>query len=102
MMVFEYPDANPRNERQDFIKRVIALAGDMLEVDGGHPIINGWRVPSCRVGNYEFSEGNGNYEKRGELFIEYPRRVLVPDAVRGRRLRPANRARIKSRRARPG
>jgi signal peptidase I len=71
IIVFEYPDPNPRNERQDFIKRVIALEGDVLEVEGGHPIINGWRVPSCRVGNYEFSEGNGNYEKRGELFIEY-------------------------------
>ncbi len=71
IIVFEYPDPNPRNERQDFIKRVIALEGDTLEVDGGHPIINGWRVPSCSVGNYQFSEGNPNYEKRGELYIEY-------------------------------
>jgi signal peptidase I len=71
IIVFEYPDPNPRNERQDFIKRVIALEGDVLEVDAGHPVINGWRVPSCRVGNYEFNEGSSNYEKRGELHIEY-------------------------------
>lgn len=71
IMVFEFPDPNPNAERQDFIKRAIALPGDVLEIDGGHPIINGWRVPSCRVGTYEFEEGGGFGPKRGELFVEY-------------------------------
>ncbi|HET9959600.1 MAG TPA: signal peptidase I [Polyangiaceae bacterium] len=71
IMVFEYPDPDPTAERQDFIKRAIAFEGDTLEVDGGHPIINGWRVPSCRVGNYEFNEGGGYGLKRGELYIEF-------------------------------
>ncbi|MFO7178234.1 MAG: signal peptidase I [Pseudomonadota bacterium] len=71
IIVFEYPDPNPHAKSQDFIKRVIALEGDVLEVDGGHPIINGWRVPSCRVGTYEFTEGSDSYKKRGELFVEY-------------------------------
>lgn len=71
IMVFEFPDPNPSAERQDFIKRVIALEGDTLEVDGGHPIINGWRVPSCRIGRYEFSEGGGFGPKRADLFMEY-------------------------------
>jgi signal peptidase I len=46
-----------RNRRTDYIKRAIALPGDTLVVEGGHPIINGWRVPSCRVGEYGYREG---------------------------------------------
>ncbi len=71
VMVFEYPDPNPAAERQDFIKRVIALEGDELSVEAGHPIINGWRVPSCLVGKYEFDEGPEGSLKRGDLYMEY-------------------------------
>lgn len=71
IIVFQFPDPNPNAEPQDFIKRTIALEGDVLEVDGGHPIINGWRVPSCRVGSYEFDEGGGYGAKRGDLFVEF-------------------------------
>ena len=71
VMVFEYPDPNPKAEKQDFIKRVVALQGDELVVEGGHPIINGWKVPSCRVGSYEFDEGAESSLKRGDLFVEY-------------------------------
>ncbi|HMJ12311.1 MAG TPA: signal peptidase I, partial [Polyangiaceae bacterium] len=71
VMVFEFPDPVPSNPRQDFIKRVIALPGDTLEVESGHPIINGWRVPNCRVGDYEFYEGDDVSLKRGELYVEY-------------------------------
>ncbi len=71
VMVFEFPDPVASNPRQDFIKRVIALEGDTLEVESGHPIINGWRVPNCRVGDYEFHEGDETSLKRGELYVEY-------------------------------
>lgn len=71
VMVFEFPDPVLSNPRQDFIKRVIALEGDTLEVESGHPIINGWRVPNCRVGDYEFYEGDESSLKRGELYVEY-------------------------------
>jgi signal peptidase I len=66
VMVF----ANPQNPSEDFIKRAIALPGDKLEVDAGHPIINGWPVPRCRAGSYEFREG-ADYSKRGELYVEF-------------------------------
>ncbi|HLV20781.1 MAG TPA: signal peptidase I [Polyangiaceae bacterium] len=71
VMVFEFPDPNPNNERQDYIKRVIALPGDTLEVQNGHPIINGWKVPNCRVGDYQYWEGDTQHKKSGELFIEF-------------------------------
>ncbi len=71
VIVFENPDRAPNEEREDYIKRVIALPGDVLEADGGHPIINGWRVPSCRVGAYTFSEQRDGPVDQGELFVEY-------------------------------
>ena len=71
VIVFIYPDSPPDAPSQDFIKRAIALPGDTLVVEAGHPIINGWRVPSCRVGEYSYSEGSDMPEKRGELFLEF-------------------------------
>jgi signal peptidase I len=71
VMVFEYPDPNPNNERQDFIKRVIALPGDTLTVENGHPLLNGWRVPNCRIGMYEYHEGTDPQLKRSELYMEF-------------------------------
>lgn len=71
VMVFEFPDPNPNNERQDFIKRVIALEGDTLTVESGHPSINGWRVPNCRIGEYEYHEGTDPNTKKSELFMEF-------------------------------
>jgi signal peptidase I len=71
VIVFEFPEPNPSRERQDYIKRVIALPGDTLEADGGHPVINGWRVPSCKVGDYKFSEEPGSFMHSGELYVEY-------------------------------
>jgi signal peptidase I len=71
VIVFENPDHGPGDEREDYIKRVIALPGDVLEADGGHPIINGFRVPSCRVGTYTFSEQRNGPMDTGELFVEY-------------------------------
>jgi signal peptidase I len=71
VMVFEYPDINPNNERQDYIKRVIAVPGDTLEADSGHPIINGWRVPSCKVGKYIDEDTSGFGQHSGDLYVEY-------------------------------
>jgi signal peptidase I len=71
VIVFEYPDINPNNERQDYIKRVMAVPGDTLEADSGHPIINGWRVPSCKVGKYVDEDPSGFGQHSGELFVEF-------------------------------
>ncbi len=71
VIVFEYPDPDPKAESQDFIKRVVAVPGDTLSVESGHPIINGWRVPNCRVGKYAHEDPAGFGGSSGELFVEY-------------------------------
>jgi signal peptidase I len=70
VIVFEFPDPAPGQEGQDFIKRVIGLAGDTLEVRHGQPIINGWKVPRCSVGKYAFRENDGSSDS-GDLYIEF-------------------------------
>lgn len=71
VMVFEYPDPNPDNERQDFIKRVIAIEGDTLTVDEGHPSINGWPIPNCLIGDYDYHEGTDPSIKTSKLYMEF-------------------------------
>ena len=68
VIVFAFPE----QPEIDFIKRVIALPGDVLEVKNGHPIINGWEVPSCRVGTWSYVDNGWNVQRHeGDLYIEY-------------------------------
>jgi signal peptidase I len=68
--IIVFPHPVPALSPDDLIKRVIALPGDVLEVESGHAIINGWRVPSCPVGTYTVSEDSFGASV-GELFVEY-------------------------------
>ncbi|MCH2108964.1 MAG: signal peptidase I [Polyangiaceae bacterium] len=86
IVVFVYPDSNPNHPKQDYIKRVIAQPGDTLRVEGGFPIINGFQVPHCRVGDYSFINQSG-YKTNSELFIEYlDDEAYLVQFVGGRRL----------------
>ena len=67
VIVFAFPE----NPEQDFIKRVVAVEGDRLEARGGHPIINGWEVPSCRVGTWVYSDYDSPIRHGGDLYVEY-------------------------------
>jgi signal peptidase I len=57
----QYPD--------ELVKRVIGLPGDQIHMNGGHPFINGWRVPDCDVGDYTYATGDGMLE--GRLRVEF-------------------------------
>jgi len=70
VIVFEYLDVARTSPRQDFTSRVMATSGDRLEFDDGHPLINGWRVPNCLVGQHKFDFGHG-VPQQGTLFVEY-------------------------------
>lgn len=68
VIVFAFPE----HPEQDFIKRVIAVEGDKLEARNGHPIINGWEVPSCRVGAWTYSDYDSPITRHdGDLYVEY-------------------------------
>jgi signal peptidase I len=68
VIVFAFPE----HPEQDFIKRVVAIPGDKLEAKNGHPIINGWEVPSCRVGTYSYNDIDSPIGSHsGDLFVEY-------------------------------
>ena len=68
LMVFAFPE----HPGQDFIKRVIAIPGDRLEVKNGHPFLNGWEVPHCAVGLFGYDEsGASPMHHEGDLFVEY-------------------------------
>jgi len=51
------------------VKRAIASGGDVLEMRAGHPVINGWPVPFCRLGPYRYAGDSGAHE--GESFVEF-------------------------------
>ncbi len=67
VFVFKYPE----HPEQDFVKRAIAVGGDRLEVRDGHPIINGWEVPSCVVGSYHYTETFDQSAHEGDLYVEF-------------------------------
>jgi len=67
VIVFAYPE----HPDQDFIKRTIALPGDKLEARGGHPIINGWEVPSCFAGPYNYVDPQDGSRHDGDIYVEF-------------------------------
>ena len=68
VIVFAFPE----HPEQDFIKRVVAIPGDILESKKGHPVINGWTVPSCLVGPWSYVESDGMaIPHDGDLYVEY-------------------------------
>jgi signal peptidase I len=68
VMVFAFPE----HPEQDFIKRVVAIPGDKLEARSGHPFINGWEVPSCRIGAWSYADYDSSISRHdGDLYMEY-------------------------------
>lgn len=66
VVVFPFPEA----PEHDFVKRVIAVPGDSIEVDEtGAVTINRWAVPRCKVGSTSWNDKEGNHS--GEVYVEY-------------------------------
>jgi signal peptidase I len=66
---FLSPDA-AESEPVDFVKRVIALPGDELQVISGELVINGWKVPRCSLGHAAVQEPEQGLHEY-EIFVEF-------------------------------
>ncbi len=65
-IIFDVPYAPAEETPQKYVKRVVALGGDSVTMEGGHPIVNGWRVPTCSVGRVVDPDGHD-----AELVLEF-------------------------------
>ncbi len=67
--VFKYPgDQGQGVNRTDYIKRIVGMPGDRIQVTNGALHINGTAVPRLRIGDYVRGT-NGHYQK-GTLYSE--------------------------------
>jgi signal peptidase I len=66
VFAFRYPGLEP----VDYVKRVIALPGDELEVVSGALVLNGWKVPRCHLGRTEVQEPEGRSHTY-EVVVEF-------------------------------
>ena len=67
--VFKYPgDQGQGVNRTDYIKRIVGMPGDRIQVTNGALYINGTAVPRLRIGDYVRGT-NGHYQK-GTLYSE--------------------------------
>jgi signal peptidase I len=65
MIVFRYPE----NPTQEFIKRIVGMPGDTIEVKGKTLFVNGKPAPVCLVGDYSY-KADENETVAGELSME--------------------------------
>jgi signal peptidase I len=64
-------DGNLTDVPDVLVKRVIGLPGDRISMQRGIPVINGWTVPVCDVGEYLYIWHGGENGLDGRLLLEF-------------------------------
>ena len=62
--------ASPEHPEQDFVKRIVGLPGDSIEVRGGHLFVDGREVPRCSLGKTTLAIDAAAARATGELELE--------------------------------
>ena len=82
--------ANPDNRHQNYIKRVVALAGDTVEIKDGQLYINDKKLERTQVAPLTFKAIQG--DAKGTIFLEKNNgaeyRIFLADEVDGKTPRP--------------
>jgi signal peptidase I len=69
IVVFKYPDKNLDNPPRDFIKRVVALPGDRLEIRNGDVMLNGKTLQEPYIAEAPLSDFPETLVPDGHLFV---------------------------------
>ena len=69
VIVFEFPDSIPSNSKRDFVKRVIGLPGETIEVKGGVPFVDGVVLEEPYLTTKDHSNGRKVELGAGEYYV---------------------------------
>lgn len=69
VIVFEFPDSNPSNSKKDFVKRVIGLPGETIEVKDGVPFVDGVVLEEPYLTTKDHSNGRKVELGAGEYYV---------------------------------
>ena len=69
VIVFEFPDSIPSNSKRDFVKRVIGLPGETIEVKDGVPFVDGVVLEEPYLTTKDHSNGRKVELGAGEYYV---------------------------------
>ena len=82
VIVFEFPDVIPSNPKRDFVKRVIGLPGETIEVKDGVPFVDGVVLEEPYLTTKDGSNGRKVELGAGEYYVIGDNRAHSNDSRR--------------------
>ena len=82
VIVFEFPDSNPSNSKKDFVKRVIGLPGETIDVKDGVPFVDGVVLEEPYLTTKDHSNGRKVELGAGEYYVMGDNRAHSNDSRR--------------------
>lgn len=70
---------NPKDETQDFIKRILAKPGDRIKVQGGHIFLNGTQLPEPYIAETVVTNPGAFLREGSEFIVEPGHYITIGD-----------------------